>query len=295
MFFLSWRIDSLSASTARALFFVYAALLGASLSIIFAVYTDASITRVFFISAAAFGGLSLWGYTTQRDLTGMGSFLMMGLIGIIIASLVNIFLKSSGLDWIISVIGVIVFAGLTAWDTQKIKEMYDVNDDGTVAGRKAVMGALVALSRLHQPVPDAAAPVRRPALIRQADRAKRPGDRRGVFVLALLAHERHRTSAPPTPADIPAITRIYAHAVRHGTASFELEPPDEAEMARRQRALFDGGYPYLVAEIDGARRRLRLCGALPDAAGLSLQRRELDLRRAGSASPRHRPRAARSR
>ena len=142
VFFLSWRIDRLSASTALALFFVYAALLGASLSIIFAVYTDTSITRVFFISAAAFGGLSLWGYTTQRDLTGMGSFLMMGLIGIIIASLVNIFFTSSGLDWIISVIGVIVFAGLTAWDTQKIKEMYNVSDDGTVTSRKAVMGAL---------------------------------------------------------------------------------------------------------------------------------------------------------
>jgi len=142
VFFLSYKIESLSVSTARALFFVYAALLGASLSVIFRVYTDASITRVFFISAAAFGGLSLWGYTTQRDLTGMGSFLMMGLIGIIIASLVNIFLGSSGLDWIISVIGVIVFAGLTAWDTQKIKEMYSVYDDGTVGGRKAVMGAL---------------------------------------------------------------------------------------------------------------------------------------------------------
>jgi FtsH-binding integral membrane protein len=142
VFFLSFRINSLAASTARALFFVYAALLGASLSVIFSVYTDSSITRVFFVSAAAFGGLSLWGYTTQRDLTGMGSFLMMGLIGIIIASLVNIFLKSSGLDWIISVIGVLVFAGLTAYDTQKIKEMYSAYDDGTVAGRKAVMGAL---------------------------------------------------------------------------------------------------------------------------------------------------------
>ena len=142
VFFISFRIESLSASTARALFFVYAALVGASLSIIFAVYTETSITRVFFISAAAFAGLSLWGYTTQRDLTGMGSFLMMGLIGIIIASLVNIFLRSSGLDWIISVIGVLVFAGLTAYDTQKIKEMYSPNDDGTVTGRKAVMGAL---------------------------------------------------------------------------------------------------------------------------------------------------------
>ena len=142
VFFISFRINSLDAGTARLLFFVYAALLGASLSVIFAVYTDASITRVFFISAAAFAGLSLWGYTTQRDLTGMGSFLMMGLIGIIIASLVNIFLKSSGLDWIISVVGVLVFAGLTAYDTQKIKEMYSAHDDGTVAGRKAVMGAL---------------------------------------------------------------------------------------------------------------------------------------------------------
>ena len=142
VFFLSWRIDRLAAPTARALFFIYAALLGASLSLIFAVYTDASITRTFFVTAAAFGGLSLWGYTTQRDLTAMGSFLMMGLIGIIIASLVNIFLRSSGLDWIVSVIGVIVFAGLTAWDTQKIKEMYSPYDDGTVAGRKAVMGAL---------------------------------------------------------------------------------------------------------------------------------------------------------
>jgi FtsH-binding integral membrane protein len=142
VFFLSWRINQLAAGTARALFFLYAALLGASLSVIFAVYTESSITRVFFISAAAFGGLSLWGYTTQRDLSGMGSFLMMGLIGIIIASLVNIFLKSSGLDWIVSIIGVIVFAGLTAWDTQKIKEMYSAHDDGTVAGRKAVMGAL---------------------------------------------------------------------------------------------------------------------------------------------------------
>ena len=142
VFFLSYKIESLSVSTARALFFVYAALLGASLSVIFAVYTDASITRVFFISAAAFGGLSLWGYTTQRDLTGLGSFLMMGLIGIIIASLVNIFLKSSGLDWIISIIGVVVFAGLTAWDTQKIKEMYDSMDDDGTMGRKAIMGAL---------------------------------------------------------------------------------------------------------------------------------------------------------
>jgi uncharacterized protein len=142
VFFISFRINSLSAGTALTLFFVYAASLGLSLATIFFVYTDTSITRVFFIAAAAFGALSIWGYSTRRSLSGLGSFLLMGLIGVIIASLVNIFLKSSGLDWIISVIGVIVFAGLTAWDTQKIKEMYDPTDDGTVAGRKAVMGAL---------------------------------------------------------------------------------------------------------------------------------------------------------
>jgi len=142
VFFVSFRINSLSAGAALTLFFIYAASVGLSLATIFFIYTDTSITRVFFVSAAAFGGLSLLGYTTRRSLSGMGSFLMMGLIGVIIASLVNIFLKSSGLDWIVSVIGVIVFAGLTAWDTQKIKEMYDPMDDGTMAGRKAVMGAL---------------------------------------------------------------------------------------------------------------------------------------------------------
>ncbi len=142
VFFLSFRIQTLDAGTARALFFVYAALLGVSLATIFMAYTATSISRVFFISAAAFGALSLYGYTTQRDLSGMGSFMIMGLFGIIIASLVNLFLKSSGLDWAISVIGVVVFAGLTAWDTQKIKEMYDGNDDSQSTGRKAVMGAL---------------------------------------------------------------------------------------------------------------------------------------------------------
>jgi FtsH-binding integral membrane protein len=142
VFFISFRIGHLEAATARLLFFVYAGLLGLSLATIFMVYTQASITRVFFISAASFGALSLYGYTTQRSLDAIGSFLVMGLFGLIIASLVNIFLKSSGLDWALSVIGILIFAGLTAWDTQKIKEMFDVQDDGTVAGRKAVMGAL---------------------------------------------------------------------------------------------------------------------------------------------------------
>ena len=139
---LSFGINRLSASTALTLFFVYAGLLGLSLATIFLAYTGASITRVFFISAATFGAMSLYGYTTQRDLTSFGSFLFMGLIGIIIASVVNIFLRSTGLDWAISVIGVLVFVGLTAYDTQSIKEMYDVNDDGSIAGKKAVMGAL---------------------------------------------------------------------------------------------------------------------------------------------------------
>jgi len=140
--FISFRIQHLSVSAARTLFFFYAALLGISLTPIFMAYTHTSIARVFFISAASFGALSLWGYTTQRDLTGMGSFLFMGLIGIIIASLVNLFLQSSAMAFVISIVGVLVFAGLTAYDTQKIKEMYSPMDDGTIAGRKAVMGAL---------------------------------------------------------------------------------------------------------------------------------------------------------
>jgi uncharacterized protein len=142
VFFLSFRIDRLSVGTAQAVFWGYAALVGLSLSVIFLVFTGQSITRVFFITAASFGALSLFGYTTKRDLSGLGTFLFMGLIGVIIASLVNIWLASSMLQWIVSVAGVLVFAGLTAYDTQQIKEMYYVGDDGTVAGRKAVMGAL---------------------------------------------------------------------------------------------------------------------------------------------------------
>ena len=142
VFFLSFRINKLQVGTALTLFMVYAGLLGLMLSSVFMTYTGASITRTFFISAASFGALSLYGYTTQRDLSPIGSFLVMGLFGLILAMIVNIFLKSTGLDFVISAGGVLIFAGLTAWDTQKIKEMYDVNDDGTIAGRKAVMGAL---------------------------------------------------------------------------------------------------------------------------------------------------------
>jgi FtsH-binding integral membrane protein len=142
VFFLSFRINKLQAGTALILFMLYAGLLGLMLSTVFLQYTGASITRTFFISAASFGALSLYGYTTQRDLSPIGSFLIMGLFGIILAMVVNIFLKSTGLDFAISAIGVVIFAGLTAWDTQKIKEMYSANDDGTVSGRKSVMGAL---------------------------------------------------------------------------------------------------------------------------------------------------------
>jgi FtsH-binding integral membrane protein len=142
VFFLSFRINKLQATTALALFLAYAGLLGLMLSSVMLTYTGASIARTFFISAASFGALSLYGYTTQRDLSPIGSFLIMGLFGLILAMIVNIFLKSSGLEFAISAIGVLIFAVLTAWDTQKIKEMYSANDDGTVAGRKAVMGAL---------------------------------------------------------------------------------------------------------------------------------------------------------
>ena len=142
VFFLSFRINKLQASTALGLFMLYAGLLGLMLSTIFLQYTGASITRTFFISAASFGALSLYGYTTQRDLSPIGSFLIMGLFGLILAMVVNMFLGSHGLDFAISAIGVLIFAGLTAWDTQKIKEMYSANDDGTISGRKAVMGAL---------------------------------------------------------------------------------------------------------------------------------------------------------
>jgi hypothetical protein len=140
--FISFRINRLEPSTALTLFLVYSALVGLMLSSVFMAYTLTSVTRVFFISAASFGALSLYGYTTQRDLSPIGAFLFMGLIGIILASLVAMFFPSPGLTFVISVVGVLVFAGLTAYDTQQIKEMYSANDDGTVVGRKAVIGAL---------------------------------------------------------------------------------------------------------------------------------------------------------
>jgi FtsH-binding integral membrane protein len=142
VFFLSFRIQAMRAATAQAVFWIYAALNGVAFSTLGLVYSHGSITRVFFISAATFGALSLWGYTTKRDLTGWGSFLFMGLIGIIIASLVNLFWPNGALQFVISVIGVLIFAGLTAYDTQKIKEMYFEADDGETMSKKILMGAL---------------------------------------------------------------------------------------------------------------------------------------------------------
>lgn len=139
---LSFGINRMRFSTAQLVFWGFATVMGLSLSSIFLVYTGTSIARVFFITAATFGAMSLYGYTTRRDLTGMGSFLFMGLIGLIIASVVNIFLASSALAFGISVVGVLIFVGLTAYDTQKIKEMYYEADSSEVMGKKALMGAL---------------------------------------------------------------------------------------------------------------------------------------------------------
>ena len=142
VFYLSSRMNRIQAGTAQTLFWIFSALMGMSLASIFIVYTGTSIARVFFITAGTFAGMSLYGYTTKRDLTGLGSFMFMGLIGIIIASLVNLFLQSSGLHFVISVVGVLVFVGLTAYDTQSIKNVYSGTDSDEVQSKKAIMGAL---------------------------------------------------------------------------------------------------------------------------------------------------------
>src|SRR6201989_3660475 len=145
VFAISFGINRLKPATAQMMFWAFSALMGISLSSIFLVYTHTSIVRVFFITAASFGALSLYGYTTKRDMTGMGSFLMMGLFGIIIASLVNLFVASSALQFIVSVVGVLVFAGLTAWDTQRLKNEYLYGyaaQGGDIAEKAAITGAL---------------------------------------------------------------------------------------------------------------------------------------------------------
>lgn len=142
VFLMSARLHRMSLGTAQATFWGFAALMGISLSTIFLVYSGMSIASTFFMTAAGFGALSLYGYTTKRDLSPIGSFLIIGLVGLIIASVVNLFLQSSGMSFAISVIGVLIFAGLTAYDTQAIKEWYNAGDDTAVMGRKSILGAL---------------------------------------------------------------------------------------------------------------------------------------------------------
>jgi uncharacterized protein len=144
VFLFAARINQMSSSTAQSVFWAFSALMGLSLSSIFVIYTGNSIARIFFITAATFGAVSLWGYTTKRDLTGMGSFLMMGVIGVVIAAVVNAFLQSTGLQFAISVLAVLIFTGLTAYDTQKLKDNYYTYASGgeETLGRSAVMGAL---------------------------------------------------------------------------------------------------------------------------------------------------------
>jgi len=142
VFWLSARINTMSVATARNAFIAFAALIGLSMSALLVVYTGASIGRAFFATAAAFASLSLYGYTTQRSLSAMGSFMMMGVIGLIVASLINLFLHSTGLQFGISILAVVIFAGLTAWDTQSIKEMYYSGDSYEMVHKKSIHGAL---------------------------------------------------------------------------------------------------------------------------------------------------------
>jgi FtsH-binding integral membrane protein len=139
---LSFGINRISETTAKGLFWFYATIMGLSLSTIFLAYTGTSIARTFFAASAAFAGLSLYGYATKKDLSGFGTFLIMGLIGIIVASLINLFLGSSTLDLVISILGVLIFAGLTAYDTQKIKNMYFEVAGSDFHGKSVVMAAL---------------------------------------------------------------------------------------------------------------------------------------------------------
>jgi hypothetical protein len=142
VFFMGSKINTMKPSTAQTLFWVFSILMGASLSYVFLRYTDTSIMRVFFITAATFGAMSLYGYTTKRSLARWGSFLFMGLIGILIAMVVNIFMQSSVMHFVISVVGVLVFTGLTAYDTQRIRQSYVESDGKSVMTKKAIMGAM---------------------------------------------------------------------------------------------------------------------------------------------------------
>ena len=142
VFWLSSRLHAMSLTKAQTLFYVFAALMGVSLSSILVVYDGSSVARAFFVTAGAFAGLSLYGYTTKRDLGPIGAFMVIGLFGLILAMLVNMFVGSQGLEFMISIVGVLIFAGLTAWDTQKIKMMYLASDSHDMAQRKSIHGAL---------------------------------------------------------------------------------------------------------------------------------------------------------
>jgi hypothetical protein len=142
VFWLSAKVQTMKPETARNLFYAFAAIMGISLSSLLLVFTGESVIRVFFLTAASFSALSIYGYTTKKNLTSLGSFLIMGLVGLILASIVNIFLASSAMQFIISVVGVLIFAGLTAYDTQRIKLMYMASDDRGTALKKSIMGAL---------------------------------------------------------------------------------------------------------------------------------------------------------
>ncbi len=143
VFIFSMRLQSMSLQATQALYWVFSAVMGLSLWFVFAIYTRESIVETFFITAATFGGMSLFGYTTKRDLTGMGHFMIMGLWGIIIASIINIFMHNSMASLLISVLGVVIFTGLTAYDTQKLKQYYYMGgSDATASGKLAISGAL---------------------------------------------------------------------------------------------------------------------------------------------------------
>jgi FtsH-binding integral membrane protein len=139
---LSFGINRLQTSTAQAIYWAFTVVMGLSMSTIFLVYTGQSIATTFFATAAAFGGLSLYGYTTKRDLSAFGTFLIMGLVGLLVAMVINIFVQSTALQMAISFIGVLLFAGLTAYDTQKIKSMYFYVAGSDMVGKTVIMGAL---------------------------------------------------------------------------------------------------------------------------------------------------------
>ncbi len=142
VFFLGAKINSMKSDTARVLFFVYSALVGIAISSIFPMYKDASIAKIFFIASSIFGGMSLYGYTTKKDLTSMGNFLIMGVWGLIIASVINMIFPSSAMSMALSVLAVFIFTGLTAYDTQKIKEIYYSGDSSEISNKKAILGSL---------------------------------------------------------------------------------------------------------------------------------------------------------